>query len=116
MTAVENPLKAVTRSLTVGLLLPGMFALWGGCNSERNQPPHRTEIVRGLVFEVNAKSLLEIESLTVVDNGGNTWNFNAGKFRGFTPSHLNEHRVVGVPITVTFHSENGDLVIEKISD
>ena len=116
MTAVENPLKAVTRSLTVGLLLPGMFALWGGCNSERNQPPHRTEIVRGLVFEVNAKSLLEIESLTVVDNGGNTWNFNAGKFRGFTPSHLNEHRVVGVPITVTFHRIEGDLVIEEIID
>lgn len=93
-----------------------MFAVWSGCNSEGSLSSQETEIVRGLVLEVNAKSLLDIESLTIVDNVGNTWNFNAKGFRGFTPSHLNEHRVLGDPIAVTFHRIEGDLVIEEIID
>ena len=113
---MENPLITIARNFTMSLLLPAMIAVWLGCNSEVNRSSQETEIIRGLILEVNAKSLLDIESLTIVDNVGNKWNFNAMGFRGFTPSHLNEHRVLGDPITVTFHRAEGALVIEEISD
>ena len=113
---MKNLLIAVAKNFTLRLLLPAMFAVWSGCNSEESRSSQETEIVRGLVLEVNAKSLLDIESLTIVDSVGNTWNFNARQFRGFTPSHLNEHRILGDPITVTFHRIEGDLVIEEIMD
>lgn len=99
----------------VALLIAASVACAGG-SSDGNLSAQQTEIVRGLIFEVNTKSLLDIESLTLVDDVGNTWIFGGGGFRGFTPSHLNEHRVLGDPITVTFHRKNGDLVIDKISD
>ena len=88
---MENPLITIARTFTMGLLLLAMLAVWLGCNSEVNRSSRETEIIRGLVLEVNAKSLFDIESLTIVDNVGNTWNFTAIGFRGFTLSHLKEH-------------------------
>ena len=70
-----------------------------------------------MVVEVEAASLLELKSLIVLDDAGKEWTFVARGYRGsFTPSHLNEHRVVGDPIAVTFHRENGDLVVDDITD
>ena len=76
------------------------------------------ETVRGLLLEVNARSLLELETLTVRADDGAEWRLEArGKrFALFTPSHLREHMVSGLPVTVTFHRENGALVLDEIAD
>ena len=76
------------------------------------------ETVRGLVREVNARSLLELETLTVQDDDGTEWRLEArGKrFAEFTPSHTREHMVLGLPVTVTFHRENGALVLDEMAD
>ena len=89
---------------------------WAACGSDEAPSPNATETVRGVVVEVEAASLLELESLIVLDDAGKEWTFVARGYRGFTPSHLNEHRVLGDSIAVNFHRENATLVIDDITD
>ena len=67
---------------------------------------------------MEASSLLELESLVVEDDDGVEWAFEGrgGSFVGFTPSHLREHMVLGMRITVTFHREDGALVLDEVGD
>ena len=78
--------------------------------------------VRGLVTDVQARSLLELESLQVVDQHNIVWDFRPGP-RGvmgdghdYTPSHLRQHMVQGVPIIVTYRERDGVLTIVSISE
>ena len=59
-----------------------------------------------------------LESLTLVDENGTRWMFEARgrQVEGFTPSHVREHMVLGQPVRVTFHRENGALIINDITD
>ena len=75
-----------------------------------------SETVRGVVLAVEAKSLTEIDTLTVADEAGVTWHFEAGDYKGFPPSHLREHMVQGSPVSVTFRREEGVLIIEGVTD
>ena len=102
--------------LVVLVLMSGLLAC--GANSNDNTAAGRTETVRGLILEVNAASLLDMDSVTVEDSAGNCWRFEArGKrFAEFTPSHLREHMVLGQMVTVTFHRENDVLVPDDITD
>ena len=89
-------------------------AAWAcGGDSDRQDP---SETITGMIVEVEAGSLIDLDSLTVRDAAGTTWRFVSRNFRGFTPSHLNEHRVQGQSVTVAFHRENGDLIIDAITD
>ena len=78
--------------------------------------------VRGLVTNVQARSLLELESLQVVDGQNTVWEFRPGSQgvtgtgHDYTPSHLRQHMVQGVPIIVTYTERDGVLMIVSISD
>ena len=74
--------------------------------------------VRGMVQAVEPRSLLEIESLTVVDEEGAVWVFQGGTRTppGFTPSHLREHMLLGESVSVLYHAEGETLVIDDITD
>ncbi len=73
---------------------------------------------RGYVIGVESRTLLELDSVSVRTEEGETIQLNArGKlFPGFSPSHLREHMVQGLPVTVTYHRENGDLVLDDVRD
>ena len=76
------------------------------------------ERVGGLIQDVQAKSLLELQSLTLRDDNGETLRFEAnGKIlTGFPPSHLREHMVLGLRVTVVFHREGNALILDDVID
>jgi hypothetical protein len=78
----------------------------------------QAEVVSGLITDVRARSLSEIESMTLAGEDGETWVFGAQNTMdaGFTPSHLNEHMVLGMPVKMWFHRQGGALVIDRIAD
>ena len=76
------------------------------------------EVMRGMVLRVEAESLISLAALEVQDDSGKAWRFE-GKGKvvpGFTPSHLNEHKLFGDPIEVTYYREGDALVIYDIRD
>lgn len=76
------------------------------------------ESVRGLIRGLEAQSLLALKSLDLTDESGITWHFEANgkKFASFTPSHLSEHMLRGLRVTVVYHREGETLVLEDITD
>ena len=75
-----------------------------------------TTAVTGVVIDISARSLTDIESLTVRDESGATWVFGAEGYGGVAPSHLRQHMVLGMPVTVSFRRRGDALVIESIVD
>lgn len=100
--------------MLVAALLLGAVA----CGSGTPGADTPAETVRGFILEVGGESLLVFESLTVADEAGVMWTFQAkGKtFASFTPAHLREHMLLGLPVEVAFHREEGALVLDEISD
>jgi hypothetical protein len=88
----------------------------------RGDTQDQTLRVRGVVTEVQARSLLELELLRVTDQRNTVWDFRPGPedVTGFghdyTPSHLRQHMVQGVPIIVTYTEKDGVLTIVSISE
>lgn len=76
------------------------------------------ETVRGMVLEVEAESLISLAALEVKDEDGKVWRFEGrGKVvPGFTPSHLNEHKLLGQAVAVTYYREGGKLILRDITD
>ena len=76
------------------------------------------QTLRGRIVDVDARSLVEIESLTIRDESGAAYTLEArGMPLGeFTPSHLREHMVSGAPVEVSYHDDGGRLVLDAISD
>ena len=78
----------------------------------------KTRSVRGLIVDVVADSLLVAETITVEDEDQVRWTIHGGgkRFDGFPPSHLREHMVQGLPVTVWFEERDGMLFMKDISD
>jgi hypothetical protein len=95
--------------ITAGLVLIGLAV---------TQIVLRDPAVTGHVVEVESKSLTTFSSLVVRDDDGELWTFQGqGTFTGFTPSHLNEHKILGETVTVEYSErEDGSLIATKISD
>ena len=72
--------------------------------------------VRGMVVEVRAKSITELELLAIVDEAGDRWEFYAEGFAGFTPAHLREHQAFGQPVTVTYREARDGLLVVGLAD
>ena len=104
------------KALLLGVLAVGLLTAACGEGSPEGEEGLSSETVRGFIVAVDAKSLVELESLVVRADNGGTWEFRAGDFRGKTPSHLRLHMVQGLPITVLFHSEGDALLIDDIID
>ena len=77
-----------------------------------------TRSVRGLIVEVVADSLLIVETVTVEDEDQVRWTVRGGgkRFDGFSASHLREHMVQGLPVTVWFEERDGMLFMKDVSD
>ena len=98
-----------------------MLAAWlaaagcGGAPAADGEGPW--ESVRGLVVQVEARSLTELEFLDVEDDTGFVWRFRPGiSYRGFTPSHLREHMVQGLPVTVVYRWKDDAPLMEDVTD
>ena len=104
--------------LTVLVLMTLLALVSPGCGDGADAPTGvpKSETVNEHVLQVKAASLIELESLTVEDDKGVTWTFEAAGVLELTPSHLRQHMVLGESVTVTFHRENDTLVIDAITD
>jgi len=71
-----------------------------------------------MVLEVEQESLISLAALEIQDSEGKVWRFEGrGKVvEGFTPSHLNEHKLLGQSVEVAFYREDDALVLEGITD
>lgn len=116
---------AIYRMSSQALFLIGMIAMtmaitFSACepNRDTDAEGQETITVHGLVQDVNVRSLLEIISLTVRDHKGQDWVIQAGttQISSFPPSHIREHMVLGQPVTVFFHQENGVFLLDDIID
>ena len=73
--------------------------------------------VRGFVQEIVGRSITELESLSIRDESGKIWLFEAESgFLGFTASHLREHQLLGETVLVTFVSRGAALVAVEVED
>lgn len=106
--------------VTSAIVLLSLISVAPGCggDSSRGDSTEDYESVRGLVIDIGTKTLLELESLTIEDESGTRWSFDArGKrLEGFTPSHVREHMVQGLQVTVIFHRQDGELIIDNVTD
>ena len=73
--------------------------------------------VEGYVTYVETNSLTTISSLIIKDRNNKEWIFEGTeKFKGFTPSHLIEHRDLGEPVLVEYVEKSNILEIISIKD
>ena len=72
--------------------------------------------IRGLVADVQAGSILKLDSLTIRDEEGRLWSFKVEGQLGFTPSHLREHQVLAQPVIVRYRETPDGLVALDLTD
>jgi hypothetical protein len=73
--------------------------------------------VRGVVVEVEARSISEVAYLTIEEQGsGKVWTFQADGFVGFTPSHIREHMMQGQAVTVLYQERDGVFFAVLVTD
>lgn len=101
------------------VVLTTTLATWAvacGSEAEPGTPPAERSTVTGIVLDVASGSLTQIETLSVQDDTGAKWDFEAEGYRGWLPSHVRDHMVQGAPIIVTYHEEAGVLLVDEIED
>ena len=90
------------------------------CGGGDGGGPKASEAVfEGLITSVEARTLLDLESIEVTDDDGMTLEFHAAgrRFVEFTPSHVREHMLQGLGVIVTYReSDDGALHIVNIKD
>jgi len=112
-----NSRQGLLRWLAILAILAGATALGASsCANSGKKQSEKSELVRGHLIEVEAASIVEVASLAIRDEDGTTWSFDAMRYRGVTPSHLRDHMLRGLPITVVFHVENDVRLIDEITD
>lgn len=88
------------------------------CDANGADDAPATQSIRGQVLQVDARSLLELEALELLDGNGVAWRFEGRGIAipGFAPSHLNEHKLLGQPVEVFYRREGDALVLRNITD
>ncbi len=73
--------------------------------------------VTGVVTELDSKGLTHVDGFTVRSDD-ETFEFvvDSGTKLEFPPAHLNEHRVSGEPVTVTYEERDGELYAVSVED
>lgn len=92
-----------------------MILLLSGCDGNE-KPPLPRGSVTGQVGKIEPASLLTVRTLTLIEKSHRVWRFEGTNYKGFSPAHLREHKLQGLPITVNFYEEDGTLLIETIID
>ena len=116
-TPRANALAPANALVALALLLIGALA---ACSADASDAPTLPilQAVRGQVLHVEARSLIELEALEIQDENGANWRFEGrGKVvPGFAPSHLNEHKLLGLSVEVTFYRDGDALVLHDVTD
>ena len=73
--------------------------------------------VTGVVTEVDAETLTNVNGFTVRSDD-ETYEFvvDSDTELEFPPAHLNEHRVSGEPVQVTYEERDGELYAVSVED
>ena len=89
-----------------------------GCDRESESPGGTDLEFTGLITALAPRSLLDLESIEVTDEAGVALRFHAGgrRFAEFTPSHVREHMLLGLPVVVTYRESEGVLIIVGLVD
>lgn len=94
-----------------------------GCNRDGGEDVGvEARHVSGLITNVEARSLFQLDTLKVNDQQGTVWTFQAGRSglgdgaHIFSPSHLRQHMVQGVPIIVTYIEMDKVKIIANITE
>ena len=73
-------------------------------------------VVRGVVIDVQSRSLTEVLLFSVQDFTGKSWIFETDGPIDFTPSHIRYHSLSGKPVTVYYQVDQGRLLVQRITD
>lgn len=95
-----------------------LMAIALACDARGDDDAQTTQSIRGQVLQVDARSLIELEALELLDERGEIWRFEGRGIAipGFSPSHLNEHKLLGQPVEVFYHREGDALILRNITD
>ena len=66
--------------------------------------------------EVQAESLISLGPFSILDDSGMLWEFTSKGPLEFTPSHMREHRALGLRVTVRYLETLEGLVAVELSD
>ena len=108
-------LKQVPKASAIAVTL----AFGASCGGDGGETGASEGVFEGLITNVEARTLLDLESIEVTDDAGNALVFHAGgqRFVEFTPGHAREHMLQGLGVIVAYReSKDGALYIEEIRD
>jgi hypothetical protein len=105
----------------IGIILAALLLLTacGGSSAVEGPPPDgEQETVTGTILNYESASLSVIRSLELQDAAGAVWVFEGGgaAVPHFSPSHLRDHMLLGLPVEITFVREGEALLIRNVVD
>ena len=105
------PDRSVLRILTAGVLsILALAALTpASCGDS-------LEEVHGRVVDVQAGSIMEVDSFALVDGEGEEWSFVVEGPLEFTPSHMREHMLTGEEVSVSYRRAGGLMIAVSVAD
>ena len=117
MKRVQFPFKHCIRIVST-ILLVLTIATAADCEDDSDDQPTSPSVFSGFIMEFTPRSLLEFESIKVVDELGAVIEFHSGgrRFSHFTPSHIREHMVLGHGVVVSYREDGGVFHIVEITD
>lgn len=101
--------------MRLGLSLLVLIATIGvaGCRAHAQAGP---QTAKGLIVNVQARSIAETEAITLRADDGRELVLRVDRGVDFTPGHLREHMALGQPVVVTFEPTPDGLLAVKIDD
>ena len=100
------------RMVKVSLLLAVVAVMASSCGGSGGE-----KTVHGLLTDVQARSITEVATLTLEEKDtGKVWTFQAEGHIGPTPSHLREHMLHGLSVTVNYEERQGELIAILVTD
>ena len=117
MKRVQFPFKHCIRIVST-ILLVLTIATAADCEDDSDDQTTSPSVFSGLILELVPMTLLEFESIKVVDELGAVMEFHSGgrRFSHFTPSHIREHMVLGHGVVVSYREDGGVFHIVEITD
>ena len=94
------------------------IATTAACAGDSEKQIATPRVFSGLILESSSSSLLEFESIKVVDEVGTVMEFQSGgrRFSHFTPSHIRDHMVLGHGVVISYREVDGVLHVVEITD
>ena len=102
--------------LLICLIVVNMFSL--NCTKLFENQDGNKYIISGLIQDIESDSLKYYDFIILTDDEDNRWVFKQGdsSIIGFSPSHLREHMLFGLPITVEFYKSDKGYIVSDLYD